>query len=57
MNAQQQSELKVFSSRQRPGDKNGREKSFGSEFKSSRISNSVTAKHRQQRRLTQVKIV
>jgi len=46
-----------FFPRERPGDKNGREKSFGSEFKSSRNSNSVTAKHHQQRRLTQVKIV
>jgi len=56
MNAQQQSELKVFSSR-KPGEKNGREKSLGSEFKLSSNSNSVTNKHRQQRRLTQVKIV
>ena len=56
MNTQQQSELKVLP-RERPDDKNGREKSLGSEFKSSRNSSSVTAKHHQQRRLTQVKIV
>jgi len=56
MNTQQQSEVKVFP-HERPGDKNGREKSLDSEFKSSRNSNSVTAKHNQQRRLTQVKSV
>jgi len=48
--------LKFFP-RERPGEKNGREKSLGSEFKFSRNSNNVTNKHHQQRRLTQVKIV
>jgi len=48
MNIQQQSELKVFS-RQQPGEKNGREKSLGSEFKLSRNSSSFTK--------TQTKIV
>jgi len=56
MNTQEQIELKVFSSQQ-PGEKNGREKSLGSEFKLSRNSNSVTNKHHQQRCLTQVKTV
>jgi len=56
MNTQQQSELKVFSSRA-TGEKNGREKSFASKFKLSRNSNSVTNKHHQQRRLTKVIIV
>ena len=55
MNTEQQSELKVFP-REHPGEKNGREKSPGSEFKSSRNSNSVTNKHHQQCRLTQIKI-
>jgi len=48
----QQSELKVFFSREQPSEKNG----LGSEFKLSRNSNSVTNKHHQQRPLTQVKI-
>jgi len=52
MNTQQQSELKVFSSRA-----TRREKSLGSEFKFRRNSNSVTNKHHQQRRVTQVKVV
>jgi len=56
MNTEQQSELKDFSS-QAAQRENGREKSLGSEFKSSSNSNSVTNKHHQQRRLTQVKIV
>jgi len=56
MNTQQQSELKVFSSRA-TGEKNGREKSLGGELKLSRNSNSVTNKHHQQRRLTKVIIV
>ena len=54
MNTQQQneqSELKVFP-REQPGDKNGREKSLGGEFKLSRNSNCVTNKHHQQRGLT-----
>jgi len=50
MNTQQQSELK-------PDEKNGREKSLGSEFELSRNSNIVTNKHHQQCRPTQVKIV
>ena len=57
MNTQQQSELKVFSPREQPGEKNGREKSLSSKLKLSRNSNNVTNKHHQQRRLTQVKIV
>jgi len=57
MNTEQQSELKVFFLTRQLGEKNGREKSLGSEFKLSRNSNSVTNKHHQQRRLTQVKIV
>jgi len=56
MNIQQESELKVFP-REQPGEKSGREKSLGSEFKLSRNSNSVTNKHHEQRCLTQVKIV
>jgi len=56
MNTQQQSELKVFSSRA-TGGKNGREKLLASKFKLSRNSNSVTNKHHQQRRLTKVIIV
>jgi len=56
MKTEQQSDLKVFPHEQ-PGEKNGREKSLGSEFKSSRNSSSVTNKHHQQCRLTQVKIV
>jgi len=56
MNTQQQSELNDFP-REQPGEKNGREKSLGREFKLSRNSNSVTNKHHQQHRLRQVKIV
>jgi len=41
MNIQPQIELKVFSYKQ-PGEKNGREKSLGSEFKLSRNSSSFT---------------
>jgi len=48
MKIQQQSELKVFP-RKQPGEKNGREKSLGSEFKLSRNSSSFTK--------TQIKIV
>jgi len=57
MNTQQQSELKSFFLREQPSEKNGREKSLWNEFKLSRNSSSVTNKHHQQRRLTQVKIV
>jgi len=46
-----------FFPREQLREKNGREKSLGSEFRLSRNSNSVTNKHHQQRRLTQVKIV
>jgi len=42
MNIQQQTEQKFFP-REQPGEKNGREKSLGSEFKLSRLSNSVSA--------------
>ena len=55
MNTQQQSELKVFP-REQPDEKNGRDKSLGSEFKLRRNSNIVTNKHHQQRRLIQVKL-
>ena len=57
MSTQQQSELLKVFSRKQPGDTGGREKSLGSEFKLSRNSNSVTNKHHQQRRLTEVKTV
>jgi len=53
MNTQEESELKVFSSRATRREK-WTEKITE---KSSRNSNSVTNKHHQQRRVTQVKIV
>jgi len=56
MNTRQQVSWKFFP-REQPDEKNGREKSLGSEFKLGRNSNIVTNKHHQQRRLTQVKIV
>jgi len=55
MNTQQQNESSF--PREQPCEKNGREKSLGSEFKLSRNSNSASNKHHQQRRLTKVKIV
>ena len=59
MNIQQQNDKvswKCFP-REQPGEKNGREISLDREFNLSKNSNSVTNKHHQQRRLTQVKIV